>query len=118
MSEAKITNLTVKDHGVRVTVVVEGPRPDVVRLEKAQDLNQLILLLGPVATKPQPAPQVGGHPLIELVSTIGSVFDRNRPNELGMAVNILTTRPVELRNVALTQDDSDANVTRYHLDMH
>lgn len=119
MSEAKITELTVKgtDDGVRVTAVVEGPRPDVADLQLLMDGLQVTLLLGPVAIQPQPSPQVGGHPLIELVSTIGSAFDPNRRNELGIAVNIKTTRRMYRGEVTLTQDDSDANVTRYHLDL-
>ncbi len=120
MSEAKITDLTVKDNGkgARVTIVVEGPRPDVADLQLLMDGAQVTLVLGPVATKPQPAPLVGGHPLIEFVSTIGSRFDPNRPTEIGVAVNILPTKPVKLSDVTLTKDDSDANVTRYHLDLH
>ncbi|WP_371484185.1 hypothetical protein [Kitasatospora sp. NBC_00315] len=68
MSEAKITDLTVEgtDDGVRVTVVVEGPRPDVADLQLLVDGKQVTLLLGPLALTPQPSPQVDVNPLIQL----------------------------------------------------
>ncbi|WP_329501530.1 hypothetical protein [Kitasatospora herbaricolor] len=119
MSEAKITDLTVKDtgNGARVTVVVEGPRPDFADLQLLMDGKQVTLLLGPVATRPQPSPQVDVHPLIHFVGTIGSALDPNRRDEYGVAVNVSTTRPVQLSDITLTPDDSDANVTRYYLDI-
>ncbi|MFF1873883.1 hypothetical protein [Kitasatospora herbaricolor] len=64
---------------------------------------QVTLLLGPVATMPKPSPQVDAHPLIQFVGTIGSAFDPNRRDEYGVAVNVSTTRPVELWNER--QDD-------------
>jgi hypothetical protein len=118
----QVTTITVtkKGSGARVTVSVEGDRPDFAKVEvmDIEGRSQIILLLGPTEYwELGDRVVVEDQPIVDIVSTIQSRFDPARREEWGTAVNIMTTKPIGADVVTMTQDNSSARRSLFYVDI-
>jgi hypothetical protein len=122
----QVTTITVtkKGSGARVTVSVEGDRPDFAKVEvmDIEGRSQIILLLGPteyreLGDRVVVETTVEEQPIVDIVSTIQSRFDPARREEWGTAVNIMTTKPIGADVVTMTQDNSSARRSLFYVDI-